>query len=135
MKNSLCKALAIVISLSLSHSVYAEKSSVVGAFDGVIWSNFEHPGMTEFYLTAEQNIEARYIFQDGDVESNGLLNNCDLTVLVLRCIWNDEYGTGDFVVEFKSDFSSFSGRWFDEISSDKRSFSDSNGHLWSGKRK
>ncbi len=134
MKFPILRSIIAVISLSFCQSASAENPSIVGKFDGIIWSNYEQPGVTEFYLTTDQNIEARYIFTHGEVDSEGLLRDCSLTEFVLRCIWNDDYGEGDFVAEFNSDLSSFSGKWFDETSSDKRIISDPSGHLWTGKK-
>jgi len=131
MKPSIFRRVIALVSLCISQSVHAENSSLVGTFDGIIRSNHDQPGITEFYTT-NQNIEARYTFTDADVDSEGLLNHCNLMVFVLRCIWNDDYGTGDFVVGFKSNFFHFSGKWFDETSSDQRHISDPDGNLWSG---
>jgi len=46
-----------------------------------------------------------------------------------------KFGRGDFVVEFNSDYSAFSGKWFDEAGLQVRSVSDDSGYLWSGERR
>ena len=131
----LIKAL-MIFSFCQVQFVQADNSKVVGVYEGIIWSNSDQLGTTEFYLIAEEKIEAKYIFKgtNGD-HAVGILNNCSLKALLLHCIWNDDYGKGDFVVEFNSDFSSFSGKWFDDTSAEQRSISEDSGHLWSGTRK
>ena len=116
--------------------VQADNSTIVGVYEGIIWSNYDQLGITEFYLTSEKLIEAKYIFKDTDgTEAAGILNDCVLSALILHCVWNDQYGKGDFVVEFNSDFSHFSGQWFDNMNPEKRSISEDGGYLWSGTRK
>ena len=119
---------------SFTQTVFADSSNLVGTYEGTIWANSDEPGTTEFYLTTDQKIEGKYVFIDGvsGDEGKGLLNNCDLSGLVLHCIWNDEWGTGDFVIEFEEDFSSFAGQWFDEISEDGRDVTSQSGHTWDG---
>lgn len=54
--------------------------------------------------------------------------------LVLRCISKDEWGSGDFLIEFEEIFSSFVDEWFDEVSQDRRDVTDQSGHTWNGVR-
>ena len=126
----------MLFSLTVSHSIYAENVNIVGKFEGIIWSSYDKPGVTEFYLTADQEIEAKYIFEDESQggQATGILNDCNFSSLVLRCIWNDPYGKGDFIAKFNLDFSSFSGLWFDSIGNDQRSITDDEGYLWNGER-
>lgn len=57
----------------------------------------------------------------------GTLTKCQATqVRVMRCVWNDKYGTGSLEVTFSKSFSSFNGYWGEGIS--KPTFQ------WSGSR-
>ena len=120
-----------------SQTVFADNSSLAGTYEGIIWSNADEPGTTMFFYNNDQKIEGKYVFIDcwSGEEDKGSLNSCDLSGLVLRCIWKDEWGTGDFLIEFETDFSSFSGQWFDDISEDRRDVSDQSGHKWNGVRR
>ena len=133
---SLLALLIVFFCGTVSQSVFADNSKLLGTYEGIIWANSGNPGTTEFYLTHDQEIEGKYVFIDGEIggEDKGLLNSCDLSGLVLRCIWNDEWGTGDFLIEFEEDFSSFAGQWFGEISEDGRDVTDQSGHTWDGVR-
>lgn len=52
----------------------------------------------------------------GEVLS-GRLSRCQaVQVRVMRCVWNDKYGTGNLEVTFFEDFSSFNGYWGEENS-------------------
>jgi len=90
MKPAIVRKVVVVASLCVGQLAHAENSSIVGTFDGIIWSNYEKAGITEFYLMTEQDIEARYVFTHSDIESEGHLNTCNLKEFVLLCIWNDK---------------------------------------------
>ena len=133
---SLLTFLTVLLCGFFSQTVFADNSNLAGTYEGIIWSNADEPGTTTFFYTTDQKIVGKYIFVDGlSEEDKGTLNNCDLSELVLRCIWKDEWGTGDFLIEFEADFSSFSGQWFDDISEGRRDTTDESGHKWNGVRR
>jgi hypothetical protein len=56
-------------------------------------------GTTEFRKTREDSLEGSYTMDEQG------------KVLVMRCVWNDKYGTGNLEVTFSENFSSFNGYW------------------------
>lgn len=126
-------------SIALLCAVYAQaadadNTAIIGTYDGMIWSSGDAPGTTQFFLTPDDEIAATYIYNNFGETAEGRLDNCALTAQILRCVWNDEWGSGDFVVAFAPDFSSFSGSWFDDSVSENRSPEDSEGHVWTGQK-
>ncbi|MEP4247936.1 hypothetical protein [Tateyamaria sp.] len=127
-------SLALLCAVS-AQAAFAENTAVVGTFDGIIWSSGDTPGATRFVLTSDDKIIGAYSYDSFGETAEGHLEECALTAQILRCIWNDEWGSGDFAVAFASDFSSFSGKWFDDIGSGNRSPTDAEGHVWTGKKR
>ena len=125
------KSIALLCAI-YAQAADAENAAVVGTYDGLIWSSGDAPGTTQFFLTPDDKIAATYIYDSFGDTAEGRLDNCALTKQILRCVWNDEWGSGDFVVAFAADFSSFSGMWFDDTVSKKRSPKDPEGHVWTG---
>ena len=72
-------------------------------------------GTTEFRKTREGSLEGSYTMnEEGEVVS-GKLSQCQaIQVRVMRCIWNDKYGTGNFEGTFSENFSIFNGYWGEE---------------------
>lgn len=127
------KSIALLCAIC-AQTAYAENAAIVGTYSGIIWSSGDAPGATQFFITSDEKIAATYIYDSFGETAEGSLNNCALTARVLRCIWNDEWGSGDFVVAFATDFSSFSGKWFDDTISENRSHKDPEGHDWTGQK-
>jgi len=126
-------------SIALFCAIYAqaadaENTAVIGTYDGIIWSSGDAPGATQFFLTPDDEIAATYIYDSLGEAAEGRLDNCALTAQILRCVWNDEWGSGDFIVAFAPDFSSFSGKWFDDSVSENRSPKSPEGHVWTGQK-
>ncbi|WP_286396036.1 hypothetical protein [Pseudanabaena mucicola] len=69
-------------------------------------------GTTEFRKTREDSLEGSYAMDEQGKVVFGTLSQCQvMQVLVMRCVWNDKYGTGNLEVTFSENFSSFNGYW------------------------
>lgn len=69
-------------------------------------------GTTEFRKTREDSLEGSYKMDEQGKVVFGTLSQCQvMQVLVMRCVWNDKYGTGNLEVTFSENFSSFNGYW------------------------
>jgi hypothetical protein len=69
-------------------------------------------GTTEFRKTREDSLEGSYTMDEQGKVVFGTLSQCQvMQVLVMRCVWNDKYGTGNLEVTFSENFSSFNGYW------------------------
>lgn len=95
----------------LAASAHADPRRIQGLFDGQIQSTGSISGQTEFFLTPDGTLAATYLFGPNK-EDEGRLLHCTLTNYRLRCLWQDRYGAGDFIVRFTEDFCTFRGKWF-----------------------
>ncbi|NMF57221.1 hypothetical protein [Pseudanabaena yagii] len=69
-------------------------------------------GTTEFRKTREDSLEGSYTMDEQGKVVFGTLSQCQvMQVRVMRCVWNDKYGTGNLEVTFSENFSSFNGYW------------------------
>jgi len=69
-------------------------------------------GTTEFRKTRDDSLEGSYTMDEQGKVVFGTLSQCQvMQVLVMRCVWNDKYGTGNLEVTFSENFSSFNGYW------------------------
>ncbi len=100
----------------------------LGRYQSQIWGGDRLlPGTTEFRKTGSSSIEGRYTMNEQGKSVPGSLAQCQaIQVRVMRCVWNDKYGTGNLEVTFSEDFSIFNGYW-GEGSSEP-------GFRWSGSR-
>ncbi|MCA6526175.1 MAG: hypothetical protein IM570_09385, partial [Pseudanabaena sp. M179S2SP2A07QC] len=58
-------------------------------------------GTTEFRKTREDSLEGSYTMDEQGKVVFGTLSQCQvMQVLVMRCVWNDKYGTGNLEVTF-----------------------------------
>lgn len=74
-------------------------------------------GTTEFRKTSDGSIEGSYTMNEQEEVVPGTLSQCQtMQVRVMRCVWNDKYGTGSLKVTFSENFSSFDGYWGGENS-------------------
>lgn len=74
-------------------------------------------GTTEFRKTREDSLEGSYSMDEQGKVVFGTLSQCQvMQVRVMRCIWNDKYGTGNLEVTFSENFSSFNGYWGEQSS-------------------
>ena len=69
-------------------------------------------GRTEFRKTREGFLEGSYTMDEQREVVPGTLSQCKaMQVRVMRCVWNDKYGTGNLEVTFSENFSGFNGYW------------------------
>ncbi len=74
-------------------------------------------GTTEFRKTREGSLEGSYTMDEQGKVVLGTLSQCQaIQVRVMRCVWNDKYGTGNLEVTFSENFSSFNGYWGEQSS-------------------
>jgi len=72
-------------------------------------------GTTEFSENSDGYLKGIYMMNDQGKSVLGKLSKCQATqVQVMRCVWNDKYGTGTLEVTFSEDFLSFNGYWGEE---------------------
>lgn len=85
----------------------------MGRYQSQIWSGGDLlTGTTEFRQARDGAIEGRYTMNEQGKLTPGTLSQCQtIEVRVLRCAWNDKYGTGSLEVTFSEDFSGFNGYW------------------------
>ena len=113
----------------------AAADDIEGVYKGMIFSAGEYPGTTIFTISDEGKIGGTYVYAaDGNAEVGaGELKDCWFEARMLRCIWVDDFGKGDFVALFSSDFRSFNGGWFDTTMKGVRP-SLEGAFPWTGKR-
>jgi hypothetical protein len=74
-------------------------------------------GTTEFRKTRTGSLEGSYTMDEQGEVVPGTLSQCQaMQVRMMRCVWNDKYGTGNLEVTFSENFSSFNGYWGEESS-------------------
>lgn len=74
-------------------------------------------GTTEFREAGDGSLEGSYTMNERGKSVPGTLSQCQTKqILVMRCRWNDKYGTGDLEITFSENFSSFNGYWGEESS-------------------
>jgi len=85
----------------------------LGNYQSQIWSGGSLvSGTTEFEETNDGVLEGSYTMNEAGEVVPGTLSQCKaVQVRIVRCVWNDEYGTGNLEVAFSEDFSSFDGYW------------------------
>jgi hypothetical protein len=85
----------------------------LGTYQSQIWSGGSLvSGTTEFRKTSDGSLEGSYKMNETGKSVLGTLTQCQATqIQVMRCVWNDKYGTGSLEVTFSESFSSFNGYW------------------------
>lgn len=122
MKNStlvFCSLAASLLLTGISNlQAKAQSSSnwveeALGSYQSQIWGAIGLvPGTTEFRETNDGSLEGSYSMNEQGRLVPGTLSRCEvMQVRVMRCIWNDKYGSGYLEVTFSEDFSEFSGYW------------------------
>ncbi len=125
-------ALALVAACGLVSTATAASDNISGVYRGTIATGTDTPGMTVFTVSTLGEISGNYVFEDANGSASGELRDCYFEVRMLRCVWHDAYGAGDFVVLFSPDYRSFDGSWFEDRQDITR-LPDS-GYRWMGKR-
>lgn len=90
----------------------------LGSYQSQIWAGGNLvSGTTEFRKTSNGYVEGSYTMDEEGELVPGTLSQCRATQeSVMRCVWNDRYGTGNLEVSFSADFSKFYGYWGEENS-------------------
>jgi hypothetical protein len=85
----------------------------LGNYQSQIWSGGSLlSGITEFKKNSDGSLDGRYTMNEEQGTVPGGLSQCQAQQLrVLRCVWNDKYGTGNLEFTFSEDFASFNGYW------------------------
>ena len=128
MRNSI---LAALTALALATPAIAD--DIQGVYKGIIFSGGDYPGTTIFTISDQGKIGATYVFDTENGLAPGELKDCWFEARMLRCIWVDEFGQGDFMALFEPDFRSFVGAWFDSVVKGIRPGLEG-GFPWTGKR-
>jgi hypothetical protein len=82
---------------------------------------------TTFEFDQGGRIAGRYQFRDGDVVTDGRLEEASKETPSTRLlIWHDRYGKGQLTVTFGREFESFDGYWGSDAPVP--------GHIWTGER-
>jgi hypothetical protein len=122
-------AIAVVAALSVVPTLAAQtQSKAVGEFCGTYSNGSRYQDIkTEFTLTKDGKLSGVYEFEDSGAWEAGTLDPAALNGdRSAEFVWRDKYGAGRLILQFKTDFSSFSGAW----SSGENPVLD-----WNGKRK
>jgi hypothetical protein len=79
----------------------------LGIYQSQIWSGGTlASGTTEFKETNSGSIEGSYTMNEPGESVPGKLSQCQaIQIRVLRCVWEDRYGTGNLEVTFSENFS------------------------------
>ncbi len=90
----------------------------LGNYQSQIWSAGSLvSGTTKFRETSDGSLEGSYTMSEQGEVVSGTLSQCQaMQVRVVRCVWNDRYGTGNLKVTFSENSSSFDGYWGTESS-------------------
>jgi hypothetical protein len=85
----------------------------LGNYQSQIWSGGSPlSGITEFKKSSDGSLGGGYTMNEEQGTVPGTLSQCQVMQLrVMRCVWNDKYGTGNLEVTFSEDFASFNGYW------------------------
>ena len=137
MKMNVMFTLFLVVAVGLAAGCEAKKvtgadalaTQIAGSYKSSIFSgSTEFPGTTKFGVDKDGAITGTYQLteQDGTVVPGKLTDFRTVGPNKLQCKWEDKNGTGDFVLTFKADMSSFEGLWNDDGSDEK--------HAWNGKK-
>ena len=88
-------------------------SGIAGSYKGIIFSGqTEFPGTTTFKIDDKGVLTGTYELDDNGTTVTGTLSDFqDLGKRKLSCKWHDKNGTGDFILTFTEDLSSFDGTW------------------------
>lgn len=116
------------ISSAVAQSSNEWLKETLGVYPSQIWGAGRlMSGTTEFQEMSDGSLGGNYTMNELREVVPGTLSQCQaIQLLVMRCIWNDRYGTGNLEVTFSENFSSFVGYWGDDRS--EPSF------RWSGER-
>jgi hypothetical protein len=127
-------ALAVLIGLAASAGAAQADPGLAGEYGGIIWSaGYDLPGTTVLMVGADGRITGRYDYVDGTQPASGTLTGCAFAAPVLRCRWNDAYGSGTLVVRFDPALLAFEGSWYD-YSLPKPHDRPEGGYRWTGRR-
>jgi len=104
---------------------------LAGTFRGEIWSSgAPTAGTTIFSIADDGTISGIYLFGGAEATEPGTLTGCRLEARLLRCLWTDSYGSGDFQVLFAPAFDAFDGAWFPDSQDGFRDTAQ--GNRWTG---
>ncbi len=111
--SSLATALLLASSYGLEAKAESNDnwlSQVRGSYSGKIWSGGALvPVETEFIMNNDTSLIGSYSIKE---QGLGVLSRCQaVKTFVVRCFWDDRYGSGDYEVTFTKDFSGFKGYW------------------------
>lgn len=103
-----------------------------GTYQGFIWSGGRNTrGTTSLAVGPDGTISGNYLFEDMGSTIEGQLTDCVFAAPILRCTWNDAYGTGALLLHFTGDFWAFEGSWHDGSLTEAEQRPD-NGYRWTG---
>jgi hypothetical protein len=114
--NSLVVSLFLVGTFNLNSNSQPSSNwlrKAVGSYQSKIWSSGNLiSGKTEFRKTNDSSLEGSYMMNEKEESVSGKLSQCQAIQLrVMRCAWNDKYGTGSLEITFSENFSTFNGYW------------------------
>lgn len=107
---------------------------LAGTYDGIIWSGEDGAGTTILTVAGDGSISGTYAYQDGAFAGTGTLSGCGYDRAILRCTWNDAYGSGALVVRFDPSLRQFRGSWYDYSLPEPHDRPDG-GYTWTGTRR
>lgn len=130
---ALLRILCVVCTLPLlATPTLAADDDITGVYRGEIWSAGKNPGTTIFTLAKDGGISGTYVYEASNGSATGELKGCWFEVRLLRCMWQDKYGKGDFIALFAPDYRSFEGSWYEDTK--ERTRSTEGGNRWTGVR-
>jgi hypothetical protein len=122
------------LALLLAASPAAADPQLAGTYQGIIWSaGYDDPGTTVLSVDASGAISGRYAYMDGASQAEGILTACRFDAPILRCQWNDVYGSGAWVVRVNRDRTAFEGSWYD-YSLPEPHDQPEGGYRWTGRK-
>jgi hypothetical protein len=126
--------LALLV-LAISTGTALADPRLAGEYQGIIWSaGSDSPGKTVLKVRPNGAINGNYVYDDMGSPARGKLTDCALAAPILRCTWQDAYGSGALILRFSDDFKGFEGSWYD-YSLPKPHDHPEKGYRWTGTRR
>ncbi|HNW93623.1 MAG TPA: hypothetical protein PKM88_12005 [bacterium] len=113
---------------SAGDMVAASSPAVTGTYTGSLWSKSVVCPVTTTITQHEGVLSGSYVFVTGTGEEvPGTLDSFRaLGEDRITCTWHDRFGSGDLILDFSADGTTFAGRW--------RNSKHPEWHDWSGAR-
>lgn len=126
---TLLLALALLPFLTLSAAEPESLRRIAGTFHGEVFNGTDlDPVVTSFTVDSNGRLSGNYTVEEENGAYSGILTSIVFEdARTISAAWTDKFGEGYALLEFSSDFASFSGEWTD--------IDGAGGLPWSGQRR